>query len=70
MMTMLAASLGLLPAAISLDTGSDSQSPFAIVIVGGLLAALIITVFLLPTLYSWLAKPGDQLPPPSEAMEV
>ncbi len=46
MMTMLAASLGLLPAALSHDIGSDSQRPFAIVIVGGLLAALVISVFL------------------------
>ncbi len=53
MMTMLAACLGLLPAALSHDIGSDSQRPFAIVIVGGLLAALVISVFLLPTVYVW-----------------
>jgi len=51
MMTMLVASLGLLPAALSRGIGSDSQRPFAIVIVGGLVAALILGVFLLPTLY-------------------
>ena len=56
MMTMLVASFGLLPAALSRGIGSDSQRPFAIVIVGGLIAALILGVYLLPTLYVWVAK--------------
>ena len=62
MMTMLVATLGLLPAATSHAIGSDSQRPFAIVIVGGLVAALIISVFLLPTLYVWVAGERDVLP--------
>jgi len=62
MMTMLVASFGLLPAALSRGIGSDSQRPFAIVIVGGLMAALILGIFLLPTLYVWLASEGDGLP--------
>jgi cobalt-zinc-cadmium resistance protein CzcA len=62
MMTMLVATLGLLPAALSHAIGSDSQRPFAIVIVGGLLANLIIGVFLLPTLYVWVAGENDVLP--------
>jgi cobalt-zinc-cadmium resistance protein CzcA len=62
MMTMLVASLGLLPAALSRGIGSDSQRPFAIVILGGLVAALILGVFLLPTLYVWVARDRDQLP--------
>src|SRR5208337_4278460 len=62
MMTMLVATLGLLPAAMSHDIGSDSQRPFAIVIVGGLITTLILSIFLLPTLYVWIAKPGDILP--------
>jgi cobalt-zinc-cadmium resistance protein CzcA len=62
MMTMLVATLGLLPAALSHAIGSDSQRPFAIVIVGGLLANLIIGIFLLPTLYVWFAGPNDILP--------
>jgi cobalt-zinc-cadmium resistance protein CzcA len=65
MMTMLVASLGLLPAALSHGIGSDSQRPFAIVIVGGLVAALLLSVFLLPTLYVLTAKPNDKLPQPS-----
>ena len=62
MMTMLVATLGLLPAALSHAIGSDSQRPFAIVIVGGLLANLVIGVFLLPTLYVWAARENDILP--------
>jgi cobalt-zinc-cadmium resistance protein CzcA len=61
-MTMLVATLGLLPAALSHGIGSDSQRPFAIVIVGGLIADLIISVILLPTLYTWFASSDDQLP--------
>lgn len=62
MMTMLVATLGLLPAAMSHGIGSDSQRPFAIVIVGGLVGALAINVFLLPTLYVWIAGEDDVLP--------
>jgi cobalt-zinc-cadmium resistance protein CzcA len=62
MMTMLVATLGLLPASLSHAIGSDSQRPFAIVIVGGLLANLMIGVFLLPTLYVWFAREDDVLP--------
>jgi cobalt-zinc-cadmium resistance protein CzcA len=64
MMTMLVATLGLLPAALSRGIGSDSQRPFAIVIVGGLIGALALSVFLLPTLYVWFARAGDKLPAP------
>jgi len=62
MMTMLVATLGLLPAALSHAIGSDSQRPFAIVIVGGLIADLVMSVFLLPTLYVWMAGERDVLP--------
>ena len=64
MMTTLVASIGLLPAALSRGIGSDSQRPFAIVIVGGLLAALVLSVFLLPTLYVWVAGDNDKLSAP------
>ncbi|MFZ0800793.1 MAG: CusA/CzcA family heavy metal efflux RND transporter [Terriglobales bacterium] len=64
MMTMLVATLGLLPAAMSHDIGSDSQRPFAIVIVGGLIVELFISIVMLPTLYVFWAGPGDKLPPP------
>jgi cobalt-zinc-cadmium resistance protein CzcA len=62
MMTMLVATLGLLPAALSHGIGSDSQRPFAIVIVGGLIADLVMSIFLLPTLYVWMAGERDVLP--------
>jgi cobalt-zinc-cadmium resistance protein CzcA len=64
MMTTLVATLGLLPAALSRGIGSDSQRPFAIVIVGGLLVAMLMNIFLLPTLYVWIARKDDVLPEP------
>jgi cobalt-zinc-cadmium resistance protein CzcA len=64
MMTMLVAALGLLPAALSHAIGSDSQRPFAIVIVGGLFGAFLLSAILLPTLYVWVARDGDRLPQP------
>ena len=67
MMTMLVATLGLLPAAMSHDIGSDSQRPFAIVIVGGLIVELFISVILWPTLYVFWARPGDRLPPAEQS---
>jgi cobalt-zinc-cadmium resistance protein CzcA len=70
MMTMLVATLGLLPAALSHAIGSDSQRPFAIVIVGGLIAALVMSIFLLPTLYVWIAGERDVLPRAEEGFEV
>jgi cobalt-zinc-cadmium resistance protein CzcA len=70
MMTMLVATLGLLPAATSHAIGSDSQRPFAIVIVGGLIADLLMSIFLLPTFYVWWARPTDRLPTPEESKSV
>ncbi len=69
-MTMLVATLGLLPAALSHDIGSDSQRPFAIVVVGGLIADLIMSIFLLPTFYVWWARPTDHLPQVEESRSV
>ncbi|MGA3235158.1 MAG: CusA/CzcA family heavy metal efflux RND transporter [Bryobacteraceae bacterium] len=62
MMTTLVATLGLLPAALSHAIGSDSQRPFAIVIVGGLMVAMLMNIFLLPALYVWVARDRDVLP--------
>jgi cobalt-zinc-cadmium resistance protein CzcA len=67
MMTMLVATLGMLPAALSHSIGSDSQRPFAIVIVGGLIVDLLLSTFLLPTFYAWWARPTDRLPPETNA---
>ncbi len=69
MMTMLVATVGLIPAALSHAIGSDSQRPFAIVIVGGLVADLLLSIFLLPTFYVWIAREGDQLPAPEGSLE-
>jgi cobalt-zinc-cadmium resistance protein CzcA len=62
LMAMLVDILGLLPAALSHAIGSDAQRPFAIAIVGGLILALLISLFLLPVLYVTFARPGDALP--------
>jgi cobalt-zinc-cadmium resistance protein CzcA len=70
MMTMLVATFGLLPAAMSHAIGSDSQRPFAIVIVGGLMVNLAMSIFILPTLYVWFAREGDPLGEREESFEV
>jgi cobalt-zinc-cadmium resistance protein CzcA len=72
LMTALPASIGLLPAALSHSIGSDTQRPFAIVIVGGLLPATLLTMFLLPTTYQlaerwfgrWRARHPQELEEP------
>jgi cobalt-zinc-cadmium resistance protein CzcA len=61
MMTALVAALGLLPAALATGVGTDTQRPFAIVIVGGLIACLAIVIFLMPALYAMVAREGDRL---------
>jgi heavy metal efflux system protein len=70
MITMLVATLGLIPAALSHAIGSDSQRPFAIVIVGGLIADLVMSIFLLPTLYVWIAGKNDTLPAPDSEWAI
>ena len=61
MMTALVAALGLLPAALSTGIGSDTQKPFALVIVGGLFSRLLISIFLMPALYALVARANDRL---------
>ena len=61
MMTALVAALGLLPAALATGVGTDSQRPFALVIVSGLFTRLLISVFLMPVLYTLVARPDDRL---------
>jgi cobalt-zinc-cadmium resistance protein CzcA len=60
-MTALVAALGLLPAAIASGVGTDSQRPFALVIVAGMLSRLLIGMFLMPALYALVARPSDHL---------
>ena len=61
MMTALVAALGLLPAALATGIGTDTQKPFALVIVSGLFTRLLISVFLMPVLYALVARPNDRL---------
>jgi heavy metal efflux system protein len=61
MMTALVACLGLLPAAISTGVGSDTQKPFAIVVVAGLISRLVLGFFINPVLYEVAAREGDRL---------
>jgi cobalt-zinc-cadmium resistance protein CzcA len=61
MMTALVACLGLLPAALSTGVGSDTQKPFAIVIVAGLISRLLLGFFVNPVLYEMVAREGDIL---------
>jgi cobalt-zinc-cadmium resistance protein CzcA len=61
MMTALVAALGLLPAALATGVGTDTQRPFAIVIVWGMLSRLLISIFLMPALYALVARPDDRL---------
>jgi cobalt-zinc-cadmium resistance protein CzcA len=61
MMTALVAALGLLPVALATGVGTDSQRPFALVIVSGLFTRLLISVFLMPVLYQLVGRPGDRL---------
>jgi len=61
MMTALVAALGLLPAALATGVGTDTQKPFALVIVSGLFTRLLISVFLMPVLYALVARPDDRL---------
>jgi len=61
MMTALVAALGLLPAALATGVGTDTQRPFALVIVSGLFTRLLISIFLMPALYALVARPDDRL---------
>jgi heavy metal efflux system protein len=61
MMTALVAALGLLPVALASGVGTDSQRPFALVIVSGLFTRLLISIFLMPALYTLVARTGDRL---------
>jgi cobalt-zinc-cadmium resistance protein CzcA len=61
MMTALVAALGLLPAALATGVGTDTQKPFAIVIVWGMISRLLISIFLMPALYALVARPDDRL---------
>jgi cobalt-zinc-cadmium resistance protein CzcA len=56
LMTALLAILGLMPAAVSSGVGSETQRPFAVVIIGGLVSAVAVTLFVLPLAYSLIVR--------------
>jgi heavy metal efflux system protein len=60
LMTALLAMLGLLPMALSHEIGAETQRPLAIVVIGGLISATILTLFVLPTLYRYVAARDDE----------
>ena len=60
MMTALMASLGLLPAALSHGIGSETQKPLAIVVIGGLITATILSLLILPTVYEWVYSSREE----------
>ena len=73
LMTAILASIGLVPAAVSTGIGSDTQKPLAIVIIGGLVSATILTLFVLPVLYELAARHAPQPPislPPSDVSGI
>jgi cobalt-zinc-cadmium resistance protein CzcA len=55
-MTALMAGLGLLPAALSTGIGSETQKPLAIVVIGGLISATVLTLVVMPAIYQMLKK--------------
>lgn len=61
LMTAFVASLGFLPMAISTGEGAEVQRPLATVVIGGLLLATLLTLFLLPILYVWIEKRTQKL---------
>jgi cobalt-zinc-cadmium resistance protein CzcA len=61
LMTASLACVGLMPAAFSHAIGSDSQRPFAQVVVGGLASRIVLSLFLLPVMYRWASRTGDRL---------
>ncbi|HEU0196508.1 MAG TPA: CusA/CzcA family heavy metal efflux RND transporter [Nevskiaceae bacterium] len=61
LMTVLVALFGLIPAAVAFGVGTDSQRPFALVVVAGMASRLLIEIFLNPALYQWVARTGDRL---------
>ncbi len=59
LMTALVASLGFIPMAFNVGPGSEVQRPLATVVIGGLITATFLTLFVLPTIYNWLEKDGN-----------
>jgi len=70
LMTGLLAALGLLPAALSHEIGSETQRPIAVVVVAGTISAAALTLIVLPVSYYWLRRIGHWLRPNPEPEEI
>src|SRR3546814_4721850 len=68
-MTALVASLGFVPMAIASGAGAEVQKPLATVVIGGLISAILLTLFLLPTLYARYGRRETDIPPPDKRSE-
>jgi cobalt-zinc-cadmium resistance protein CzcA len=55
-MTALMAAIGLLPAAVSTGIGSETQKPLAIVVIGGLITATVLTLLIFPIIYGFFNR--------------
>jgi len=66
LMTAFVASFGFIPMAFSSSIGAEVQRPLATVVIGGLVSSTLLTLFLLPTLYSWIYGSTSRSIPESE----
>jgi len=64
-MTALMAALGLLPMALSTEVGAETSRPFAVVIIGGLATATLVTLLVVPILYPWFEPRKIEPPAPA-----
>jgi cobalt-zinc-cadmium resistance protein CzcA len=69
LMTALLAAMGLMPAALSKGIGSETQKPLAIVIIGGLISATVLTLIVLPTLYQVFTRERREVSGPDATDE-
>ncbi|MCS6925247.1 MAG: CusA/CzcA family heavy metal efflux RND transporter [Candidatus Binatia bacterium] len=65
LMTALVASVGFVPMALSTSVGAEVQRPLATVVIGGLITATVLTLFVLPTLYTWMESRKETKEQPS-----
>jgi cobalt-zinc-cadmium resistance protein CzcA len=65
LMTAMLAMLGLFPMALSHAIGAETQRPLAVVVIGGLVSATLLTLLVLPTLYVWSARRQQAKTPPA-----
>jgi len=69
-MTALVASLGFVPMALATGAGAEVQKPLATVVIGGLISATLLTLFVLPTLYARFGRREVPMPPPKHPLSA